>query len=735
MIEQDVAVAVLGDNEDEKPFDSSYSCQFPRQFCADDAYKFKRDFKSTLITSVEQFRQITDNVCDTWLAGDTETDGVDHDRHRICGFSFSFTPYDGYYVPIRHQAEDQNLPEEEIIPLILDFIYRNKWLFYHWSFDGMMLKREGCVLDRIPKVLDVRALVYNADTNIKKNNLKWAAKWFLNRDSPTFEETVGGKDNTFDMLLPEEAYDYACQDTANTMGVFKQLAPYMNMLCPTIIKIDCQLACAMAEYYIDNPLWLNNEAMERLGVELRQQRDALAREILGMMGRSMQNPINLDSNDQVAEVLISLGIHTGAYTDGGQMSVDKDALSQMDHPLCTKLVEYSHVGKQLNSYVDKLSHIEKGHINYKIFFNTTGRLASGSEKEEGDNSFYLPLNYQNFTKPSQCLYHRTFEGDDPDNTDLILGYRFRVVSSQEAKDLNPDEIFEGPSPILNVRTAVTVPHNDRKSWYFVALDYSQEELRIIGGMSQDPVYMKAFREKSDIYRTVGAEMFGCLPHEITKAQRKKAKVAVLGLNYGGSGFTLHRSSKLPLNECDEIAASYRRAANGIETWKAAAVAKAQSEHLIEWLGTDDLEPNSPRNVQRRASAIPVSCLTRTAYGRPRWVGHWLGSPDAKQKAFGIRTIPSHKVQGTAGDVMRIVLVELYQKIFKKYPDLIRFVGCVHDEVDLAVRKDSLHLLDEVKQIMTITPPGCACDLPVDPEIGYNYGYLFPFKKNAEGVWS
>jgi len=36
--------------------------------------------------------------------------------------------------------------------------------------------------------------------------------------------------------------------------------------------------------------------------------------------------------------------------------------------------------------------------------------------------------------------------------------------------------------------------------------------------------------------------------------------------------------------------------------------------------------------------------------------------------------------------------------------------------------------------MTVTPPGCSCDLPVDVEFGYSYGYIFPFEQDEKGVW-
>lgn len=716
-------------------------CQFPYRM--DDSKDFQEKYVPVLITSVDHFREITDGLSyessidathknGKRLAGDTETDGVDHDQNRIVGFSFSTNPYDGYYVPIRHQGGG-NLPEEEIFPLIRDFLYRNKWYFYHWTFDGLMFKREGIDISKID-VLDVRAFVYNADTNIKRNNLKWAAEFFCGRKSPTYEETVGSKDITFDMLTPQDAFNYACQDTANTYALAEFLKGPLSALCYNTVMLDCRLARAMAEYYLDNRLWIDKKEMSELAIQLREQRDKLEREILQMLGRTMCEPVNLNSNEQVAEALRAIGIDTGKETESGQMCVDKDVLSSMDHPVCSALVEHGHVTKQLTSYVDKLSRVDRGRINYKMYLVPTGRLASGGD--EDDNPFYLPLNYQNLTKPTMTMYRKSFEGDDPSNPDLILGCRYTIPSKEEIGDIPPKELVEGPSPVLNIRRAISVPDGNKKEWYFVALDYSQEEVRIIGGLSRDPVYLKAFLEKEDIYRTVGGAMFGKDPKDITKAERKKAKIAVLGLNYGGSGYTLNRSSKIPIEECNEIAESYKKAVHVLEEWKRERLAMCQNERILEWTCQDDLERYSDRNIRRWKKAERNRCnyLVRTAYGRPRWLGNWIGSYDKKARAYGSRSVASHTVQGTAGDVMRIVLCELYDQIFSKYPDDIHFIGCVHDEINVVVRKESLELVQQIRKIMTITPPGCSCDLPVDVEFGYSYGYIFPFEQNEKGIW-
>jgi len=703
-----------------------YTCQFP--FRIDDSINFSKKKKSIRVRSIEHFKEITDGLTDVLIAGDTETDGLDHGRHKIVGISFSMDNYVGYYIPIRHQDVESNLPEEEIFPLFFEFMYRNKWLFYNWLFDGLMFKKENIDLDRV-RVQDVMAYVFNADTNIKSNSLKWAAKHFLNRDSPTFKETTGGGDVTFDMLDVDNAVDYACQDAVNTFALFSFLSKYLIPACKEVLKYDSMLVRYAVKYYADCIIHIDTEYMKDLSTRLRRRRDSLHNEIMDLMGITPQNAININSEPQLIQAFLEMGIDTGRKTESGQMQVDKASIEALGTPLSKKLVEYSFVHKQITSYTDKLSVTDKGRINYKLFATATGRIASGHKEKDGD--YFLPLSYQTLTKPKEILYRKEFVGDDPKDGSRVLGYKFHPVSKEELDDIPPEDIIEGYDQNINIRKAITVP--DKSEWYFVRLDYASEEMRIIGGLSRDPLYMKAFTTGQDLYKTVASGMFNMEYDEILSALRKKAKCCVLGLNYGGSYYTIMNNAGLPEDEAKETERKYREATATLEFWKQELVQKCFSDFFIERTYDNELSGYSKEDMEKCKRVPRVPFMVRTAYGRPRWVGYWLGSPNNQDKKFGFRTVVSHKIQGTAGDIIRRVMCELYEKVFSKYQEKVRFVGCIHDEIDLYLRKDSLWLLDLVQDIMTVTPPGCALDLPVEYDIGYSYGELYPFHKNEEGI--
>lgn len=727
--------------DEEDPNVYRYRIQFPLAWEVEPDERYNRqEMPFRLLDSLDLFREVTDGVENKWIGGDTETDGFVYGKNRICGFSFAFDKDTAFYVPLRHVAgkncgaelptSEDGMAPPEVWQAIFDFHYRNKWLYYHWMFDGLMWKYDGMDVRRV-KVRDVLAWIFNADSNIKQNNLKWSAKVILGRTAPTFEDTVGKEEITFDRLRPEEALFYAASDAANTIGVYDRIwkallteyarwaglgdwrditkiPQYENLS----VFLDSRLACAMVEYYLENPIYIDQAAMAELGQQLRDRRDELSHEIWDLLGCTRTGEfVSLRSKEQLGEALWKMGLDTGERTETGRMKVDKKCLAKVNHPVGKALVEYSSVDKQLNSYVSKLAEVSRGRINYGLFAAPTGRLTSGKEGARA-NPYFLKLNIQNLTKPKTQFYKAEFEGDDPSRTDLILGWRFTPVDDAYKKAHPEERYVEGFHQKLNIRRAITVPDGNTKDWYFVPIDFKQEELVIIGAISKDPVYLNAFRTGRDLYRVVAAQMFNTTYEAVTSAQRKKAKIAVLGLNYGGSAFTLmNATDELTREEAQEIVDKYRATVHHLEWWKQQIIAGTQT---------------SPRERG----------TVRTPYGRPRRVMHWLGSNDPQLRERGKRLAINHIIQGCAADVMRILLVELHEKLFRVYPDDIKFVSCVHDEVDVVVRKSAFHaLIPQVVKIMQIRPPGCDLTLEADVSVGWNYGHNFKFAPDASNVWT
>ena len=122
----------------------------------------------------------------------------------------------------------------------------------------------------------------------------------------------------------------------------------------------------------------------------------------------------------------------------------------------------------------------------------------------------------------------------------------------------------------------------------------------------------------------------------------------------------------------------------------------------------------------------------TGYGRQRRVRFWLESSDRAKVAFGERTVKNSIVQGTAADVLKIILCRLWKHVFKPYPQ-VKFMSTIHDEVNFSI---PIELAREVIPIcmkcMTIErddwPVTLKCSLSISRT---DLGSLVPFTYDRE----
>lgn len=674
-----IHVSVTGESGNENVIvDGGYKCYFKS---APKDIKFDTDFKCELVDTVDRFKELTDKVTGKLVAFDSETNTLNFSRKNpVVGVSFSFNAYNGYYVPIRHFL-GRNIEDTALFfRLWSEFLGRNNILGYNLPFDLMMMQSEG-IDTKGWRCFDVMVLVFNADTNIKHNSLKWAAQHYLGRNPPTFEQIVGKK-ATFDMLQPSDALYYAACDTANTFGLYERLYPHLKNECGAVLQIDNRVSNRFPDI-LSTEVSIDNVYMQSLKTNLETRKISLEKDIFKRVGYMF----NIDSNRQLSNALESIGIDTGIRNKTGDMKLDEDSLSLVKDDICFQITERKSIAKQLSSYIDKFCDIDSGRINYQLFRVPTGRLSSGNR----DNGYFLSLNYQNLTRPSSAI----FECVPDTGKDSVLGYSFRAVNKKT------DGFYvEGMNQSLNVRKAITVPN--REDWYFVSIDYFAEELLIASQLSGEPVYCKAFLTGEDLHKRVAIEMFG--EDNYCSENRKKAKFSSFGLLYGGSPGVLEKTAGLSKSEAESTFKQFWRTMKVLNRWKRDMI----------------------NDTYKRGG------VCYTVYGRPRRLKYYLSSHIPKMRAFGERSVASHMIQGTGGDIMRIVLVNLFDNLFLPYPDKIRFVGCVHDEIDFIVKKDAVSLVDDVMEIMCVKPPGFKIPLKVSASFGYSYGEQWPFIRTSDG---
>ena len=253
---------------------------------------------------------------------------------------------------------------------------------------------------------------------------------------------------------------------------------------------------------------------ERCGQRLEQ----LADEIHGLA----DGPFNIDSPKQLASVLFDdLGLPVEKKTKTGA-STDATVLAKLAdiHPLPGKVLEYRHLRKLKNTYLDTLPalvHPTTGrvHTSFRQAVTATGRLSSSEPNLQN-----IPI--------------RTEEGRE-------------------------------------IRRAF-VPED---GWTMMSADYSQIELRLLAHCSQDPGLIQSFCDGADIHRRTAAQVFGVDEEDVTSEQRRQAKSVNFGLMYGMSAFRLSNELKIPQGDARRLIKRYFQQYSGVKAYFESAVAQAK----------------------------------------------------------------------------------------------------------------------------------------------------------------
>jgi len=206
---------------------------------------------------------------------------------------------------------------------------------------------------------------------------------------------------------------------------------------------------------------------------------------------------------------------------------------------------------------------------------------------------------------------------------------------------------------------VFIPHNDQ--CVILSADYSQIELRVLAHIAQDENLIEAFIEHSDIHTKTASEVFNVPIEEVTKQMRSNAKAVNFGIVYGIGEFSLAKDLNI----------SRKEAKTYIETYfeRYPNVKKYMSDIVLE------AEKNSS---------------VTTILNRRRFIPEIISS-NKIVKSFGIRLAMNTPIQGSAADIIKLAMVNVFDKL-KQEGLKSTLILQVHDELILNVYRD------EIKQV-------------------------------------
>jgi DNA polymerase-1 len=231
-----------------------------------------------------------------------------------------------------------------------------------------------------------------------------------------------------------------------------------------------------------------------------------------------------------------------------------------------------------------------------------------------------------------------------------------------------------------------VPRNS--DFLIMSSDYSQVELRILAHFSQDGTLMNAFKRGEDIHIRTASEVFGVPIEKVTQEERAVAKTTNFSIIYGVSAYGLSQSTGMTPQEAAMFIDIY---------FKRYPRVKSYIDEMIE--------------LARKQGFVT------TLLGRRRYIPE-IDSSNRQKREFAERTAINTPIQGSAADLIKVVMIDIAEKLKDKKSKMILQV---HDELVFEVFKDELDFVKEmVKDKMENT---IQLDVPIRVDINAGENWL------------
>jgi len=254
------------------------------------------------------------------------------------------------------------------------------------------------------------------------------------------------------------------------------------------------------------------------------------------------------------------------------------------------------------------------------------------------------------------------------------------------------------------------------SRYVVSLDYDAQEYRLIAILSQDHQMLQNFYNHIDPHTASAYAIWG--EENYDKKKRKKAKIFNFLNNYSGGAFTLATALDIPVKEAEQMIAKYNKTFHEMVEWKEQEIRKMyENEGIVFNVFGRPRQFKGWINVINKNSDSYTTLIEKQN----------LEKASNKVRSAIERRVPSHLIQGAAGDILRMVLINLYKEYFKNRDPHIDFMSTVHDEINYTIDKELIvPYTRELEKIMTFDTLNKDLPISTSTDIGHSYGRMFPF---------
>lgn len=205
---------------------------------------------------------------------------------------------------------------------------------------------------------------------------------------------------------------------------------------------------------------------------------------------------------------------------------------------------------------------------------------------------------------------------------------------------------------------------EKPDWCLIDADYSQIELRVLAHIADDASMKEAFESGEDIHAQTAANVFGVPLSEVTPKMRSRAKAVNFGIVYGIGAFSLAQDIGTTRKEAQAYIDGYLSHYNKIAEYMTNTVECAKNNGYIT-----------------------------TVLGRRRYLPELKASSQI-MRAFGERVAMNAPIQGSAADIIKIAMVNVYKKL-KDEGLHARLILQVHDELIVEAPESERELASKI----------------------------------------
>ncbi|MEM9538176.1 MAG: DNA polymerase I [Cyanobacteria bacterium P01_E01_bin.42] len=546
------------------------------------------------------------------VAWDTETNSLEPRDAELVGLGCCWgeKPDEMAYIPLNH-SEGQQLEKTTVLDALKPILESENYpkSLQNAKFDRLVLLYQGISLEGV--VFDTLLASYILIPDGLHNLTDLSLKYLTGIEAKSYKDLDIPKGKTIaDLSIPKTA-NYCGMDVYSTFCLVPKLQEELAKI-PELEKLFLEVEQPLEPVLAvmeDRGICIDTDYLQKLSEQLGKDLTDIEKNAYKEAGEEF----NLGSPKQLSKLLFeTLGLSTRKTrkTKTGY-STDHATLEKLqgDHPVIDRILEYRTLSKLKSTYVDAIPALvhpktQRIHTNFNQTGTSTGRLSSSSP------------NLQNI--PIRSEFSR------------------------------------------QIRQAFL----PREGWQLVSADYSQIELRILAHLSQEPILLKAYRDRQDVHRVTAQLLFE--KEEITPDERRLGKTINFGVIYGMGAQRFAREAGVSSKEGKVFIDRYReRYANVfayLERMKKEAIALGYVETLCKRRRYFNFAGESLRRLKGRdPEAIELETLKKLSQGDSQL----------------LRAAANAPIQGSSADIIKIAMIRLH-KILQNYQ--AKLLLQVHDEL-------------------------------------------------------